>query len=73
MTSTIKGNGQVIACDTSAQESDHLCHKWIESIQNGTMMTSSNGNIFRVTGPLCGEFPGHRPILRTKATDTELW
>ena len=25
------------------------------------MMTSSNGNIFRVTGPLCGEFtgPGH--------------
>ena len=24
------------------------------------MMTSSNGNIFRVTGPLCGEFPGHR-------------
>ena len=24
------------------------------------MMTSSNGNIFRVTGPLCGEFTGHR-------------
>ena len=24
------------------------------------MMTSSNANIFRVTGPLCGEFPGHR-------------
>ena len=23
-----------------------------------TMMTSSNGNIFRVTGPLCGEFTG---------------
>ena len=22
------------------------------------MMTSSNGNIFRVTGPLCGEFTG---------------
>ena len=21
-------------------------------------MTSSNGNIFRVTGPLCGEFTG---------------
>ena len=28
-------------------------------------MTSSNGNIFRVTGPLCGEFTGHRWILRT--------
>ena len=25
-------------------------------------MTSSNGNIFRVTGPLCGEFTGHRWI-----------
>ena len=24
------------------------------------MMTSSNGNIFRVTGPLCGKFAGHR-------------
>ena len=23
-------------------------------------MTSSNGNIFRSTGPLCGEFTGHR-------------
>ena len=28
------------------------------------MMTSSNGNIFRVTGPLCGEFTGHRWIPR---------
>ena len=26
------------------------------------MMASSNGNIFRVTGPLCGEFTGHRWI-----------
>ena len=25
-------------------------------------MTSSNGNIFRVNGPLCGEFTGHRWI-----------
>ena len=24
------------------------------------MMTSSNGNMFRVTGPLCREFTGHR-------------
>ena len=27
-----------------------------------SMMTSSNGNIFRVTGHLCGEFTGHRWI-----------
>ena len=37
------------------------------------MMTSSNGNIFHVTGPLCGEFTGHRWIPRTKASDAELW
>ena len=30
------------------------------------MMTSSNGNIFRVTGLLCGEFTGHRWIPLTK-------
>ena len=30
------------------------------------MMTSSNGNIFRVTGPLWGETTGHRSILHTK-------
>ena len=30
-----------------------------------TMMTSSNGNIFRVTG--------HQWIPLTKASDTELW
>ena len=30
------------------------------------MMTSSNGNIFRVIGPLCGEFTGHRWIPLTK-------
>ena len=37
------------------------------------MMTSSNGNIFRVTGPLWGESTGHRWIPFTKASDTELW
>ena len=40
---------------------------------NGIMMTSSNGNIFRVTVHLCGEFTGHRWILRTKASDADLW
>ena len=32
----------------------------------GDMMMSSNGNIFRVTGPNCGEFTGHRWIPLTK-------
>ena len=49
-------------------------------IDNGAMpsakyytMTSSNGNIFRVTGHLYGEFTGHRWIPHTKASDAELW
>ena len=37
------------------------------------MMTSSNGNIFRVIGLLCGEFTGHRWIPCTKASDAGLW
>ena len=37
------------------------------------MMTSSNGNNFRVTGPLWGEFISHRWIPLTKASDAELW
>ena len=38
-----------------------------------SMMTSSNANIFRVTGHLCGEIPGSPWILRTKASDAKLW
>ena len=37
------------------------------------MMTSSNGNIFGVTGTLWGESTGHRWIPLTKASDAELW
>ena len=36
------------------------------------MMTSSDGNIFRVTGHLCGKFTGPRLIPLTKASDVEL-
>ena len=36
-------------------------------------MTSSNGNIFRVTGPLWGESIGHWWIPITKASDMKLW
>ena len=36
------------------------------SVFLGLLKTSSNGNIFRVTGPLCGEFtgPGEFPTQR---------
>ena len=37
------------------------------------MMTSSNVNIFRVTGPSWGESTGGRWILLTKTSDAELW
>ena len=46
-----------------------LCQHTIE-IKQLYMMTSSNGNIFCVTCPLCGEFTGHgefpsqRPVTR---------
>ena len=36
------------------------------STLNTIMMTSSNGNIFRVTGPLWGEYTGHQRIPLTK-------
>ena len=37
------------------------------------MMMSSNGNIIHVTGPLRGEFTGHRWIPLTNASNAELW
>ena len=43
-------------------------HKHRES-----MMTSSNGNLFLVTGPLCGEFTGYQWIPLTQDGDAELW
>ena len=63
-------------------EADHLGNSGQQSVNIGNlalfelcmihMMTSSNGNIFRVTGHLCGEFTGPRWIPHTKASDAEL-
>ena len=52
-------------------ESFRICFRW-PGATSLNMMTSSNGNIFRVTGYLCGEFTGHRWIPHTKTSDTEL-
>ena len=41
--------------------------------QSDPMVTLWNGNIFRITGPLCGETTGHRSIPLIKASDGELW
>ena len=37
------------------------------------MMTSSNGNSFRVSGHLCREFTGRQWIPLTQDSDAELW
>ena len=55
------------------QEHDRLRVKHMLVACSAPMMTSSNGNIFRVTGPLWGESTGHRWIPLTKASDAELW
>ena len=49
----------------------HFKHILAIDIMDTSMMTSSNGNIFRVTGHLCGEFTGsrdfptQRPVTRS--------
>ena len=58
---------QVQNCHISHERFSHC------SMFSELMMTSSNENIFRVTGHLCGEFTGQRWIPRTKASDAELW
>ena len=70
-------------CIESCQNDNCRCSQWWKFHQKSifvsvipdhwpNMMTSSNGNIFRVTGPLCGEFTGHRWIPRAKASDAKL-
>ena len=46
----------------------------VQNLDTGKyLLTSSNGEIFCVTGPLCREITGHRLIPCTKASDAELW
>ena len=65
---------RVTCCRTSNSQDSMSNFKYSNTayrkIINTSMMTSSNGNIFRVTGPLCGEFtgpgefPAQRPVTR---------
>ena len=68
--------GTYVAPRCSGSQPGSLMWQAIKLCQNqclalGHMMTSSNGNIFRVTGPLCGEFTGpgefptQRPVTRS--------
>ena len=48
---------------------ENIQSKDVKTVNISHMMTSSNGNIFRVTGPFCGEFtgefPSQRPVTRS--------
>ena len=56
------------------QKWSSIMHMWTYSV---CVMTWPNGNIFRVTGPLCGEFtgPGEFPTQRpvTRSFDVFFW
>ena len=58
---------------TTAPLPRHVQRSWLDHWSQNYMMTSTNGNIFNVTGPLCGEFTGPGDIPLTKASDAELW
>ena len=76
-----RGNKLTLICLGNEFDPEHVCraidYHDIEThlpvMGHCIMMTSPSGNIFRVTGPLCGEFTGHRWIPFTKASDAELW
>ena len=52
---------------------DHVMYFSLTPYAILRMKTSSNGNIFRITGSLCGEFTTHRWIPLTNANDAEIW
>ena len=49
------------------------CNGWLIRADGYTWWRHQMGNIFRVTGHLCGEFTGYRWIPRTKASDAVFW
>ena len=66
-------NSKQVFIDHTVIQNSLWGQNMIEYVISKIMMTSSNGNIFCVTGHLCGEFTGPRLIPHTKASDTELW
>ena len=58
-------------CDMNVASNRFREMRVVVSITIVNMMTSSNGNIFRVTGHLCGEFTGpgefptQKPVTRS--------
>ena len=72
--SAFAANPEHLRSRAAFNRTTRLMNDVVETVQSWSyMMTSSNGNILRVTGPLWGEFNGHRWMPRTKASDAELW
>ena len=67
-TSYLTQNWILTTCDTLVSTDCVRCIFYFSF-----MITSWNGNIFRVAGHLCEESTGHRLITSTKASDVELW
>ena len=64
---------RLVYFDTNFTEISSQARNYQEAIiYSDNMMTSSNGNIFRLTGHLCGKFTGPRWLPHTKASDAEL-
>ena len=49
------------------------CRKWRQRYRYVNFPLNMMTYLFRVTGPLCGEFTGHQWIPLPKASDAELW
>ena len=61
-------------CERHGVDNLHLRGQWGEWWWlKASMMTSSNGNIFCITGPVWGESTGNRWIPLTEASDVGLW
>ena len=61
---------QLLPCIVS-NSGEHVLVKYCWCSEHAIMMTASNGNIFRVTGHLCGEIGGHRWIPCRITSDAE--
>ena len=68
-----KAWGHSSNCSRLWTQQNSSCITFLAIYETYTMMAPLNGNIFRVTGHLCGEFTGPRWIPRTKASVAELW
>ena len=65
--------GGIEDCQHAQFDDFPVCAKQHTAPIMATQVTSLNGNIFRITGPLCGEFTSCRWIPRMKASDAEVW